>query len=109
MKKILMCCLLGASMSATAVYSDELTEATNTYQNLCSACHGADGKGVLPGVPDFTKADGRLSKTDAALASSILDGFKSPGSPMAMPPKGGMPSMSQKQADDLVKYLKLNF
>jgi mono/diheme cytochrome c family protein len=33
----------------------------STYQFSCVACHGADGAGVLPGVPDLTATDGPLA------------------------------------------------
>ena len=31
------------------------------YETHCSVCHGHDGKGTLPGVPDFTRKNGVLS------------------------------------------------
>lgn len=31
------------------------------YARTCPACHGADGIGVMPGVPDLTVADGTLN------------------------------------------------
>ncbi len=80
------------------------------YHQTCVACHGSDGKGAIPGTPDFTGADSPLRRKDeAALVRSIIDGFQSPGSPMAMPPRGGLPSLSQEQAIALVHYLKERF
>ncbi|MDD3762886.1 MAG: hypothetical protein PHP86_06320 [Nevskiales bacterium] len=59
----------------------------------------------IPGTPDFTSADSPLHRKDeAALARSVLDGFQSPGSPMAMPPRIGMPSLVDEQAIALVRY-----
>ena len=40
----------------------------------------ARGKGALPGVPDLAT---RLGKPDAELVNNILNGFQTPGSPMA--------------------------
>jgi hypothetical protein len=34
------------------------------YDETCVACHGPDGTGVLPGVPDFTSKSGPLAKSD---------------------------------------------
>lgn len=38
------------------------------YRQTCIACHGADARGALPGVPDFTADGGRLAKPDEVLA-----------------------------------------
>lgn len=37
------------------------------YAQTCVACHGADGKGTIPGVPDFTSEDSPLAKSDTEL------------------------------------------
>ncbi len=66
-------------------------------------------KGKLPGVPDFTKSDGRLSKDADVLATHIMEGFKSPGSSMAMPAKGGISSLTMEQAEAIVQYLRQAF
>ena len=58
------------------------------YESTCIACHGSDGTGTLPGVPDFTQSNGPLNKSDAVLVKHISSGFQGPDSPMAMPPKG---------------------
>ncbi|MCW8885915.1 MAG: cytochrome c [Motiliproteus sp.] len=110
MKKQVSACLLCFSATITNVaLADSMKEAESIYKDVCAVCHGITGKGELPGVPDFTLPNGRLSKSDEVLTDSILDGFKSEGSPMAMPPKGGMPNMSHSQAKDMVKYLKSIF
>lgn len=79
------------------------------YEGTCVACHGADGKGAIPGAPNFTEKNGRLSKPDGVLKKHILEGFQSPGSPMAMPPKGGNPSLTQADVDNVVHYLREKF
>ena len=79
------------------------------YNSTCVACHGADGKGKLPGVPDFTKSDGRLTKSDDVLVTNIMEGFKSPGSSMAMPAKGGISSLTKEQAEAMVLYMRQAF
>lgn len=77
------------------------------FRQTCVACHGADGKGAIPGVPDLTRKDGPLAvKSDAQLIESILKGFQSKGSPMAMPPKGGNPQLTPEDAAALVTYLR---
>lgn len=100
MKTLLIAVLLTLPVFAHA------DEAEALYNQTCVACHGPDGKGAIPGTPDFNTADSPLHRKDeAALARSIIDGFQSPGSPMAMPPRGGMPSLTEEQAMALARYL----
>lgn len=73
------------------------------YKQSCVACHGNDGKGAIPGVPDLAT---RMSKGDADLQASILNGFQTKGSPMAMPAKGGNPKLTAEEAAALVAYLR---
>ena len=79
------------------------------YDQTCIACHGEEGAGGMPGVPDFTVADGPLSKSDDTLAKSILNGFRSPGSPLAMPAKGGNPNLTDSDVDTVLGYLRERF
>ncbi len=79
------------------------------YNQTCVACHGADGKGALPGVPDFTDPSGRLGKSDEVLLKHIVEGFQSPGSPMAMPPKGGNPDLTVPELRSALAYIRERF
>lgn len=79
------------------------------YTQTCVACHGADGSGGLPGVPDFTGKNSPLSKSDATLFKHIAEGFQSPGSPMAMPPKGGNPDLSAGDIESVLGYIRETF
>ncbi len=79
------------------------------YGQTCVACHGADGKGALPGVPDFSSAAGPLGKSDEILQQNITLGFQSPGSSMAMPPKGGNPELSESAVASVLRYLREAF
>ena len=80
-----------------------------TYDKTCIACHGGDGKGAFPGTPDFGASDGALSKSDEVLVDHIINGFQSPGSPMAMPPKGGNPNLSTSDVAEVLKYIRETF
>ncbi|WP_300339598.1 c-type cytochrome [Accumulibacter sp.] len=51
----------------------------STYQSSCAACHGADGAGVLPGVPGLTATNGSLAFADEELVKRTAEGFQSPG------------------------------
>ncbi len=79
------------------------------YDASCATCHGANGKGALPGVPDLTKKDGVLSQPEEVLLKRTMEGFQSPGSPLAMPPRGGNPSLTEAQAREALKYMKNTF
>lgn len=91
--------LLGGAQSVFAADGKAL------YQTTCVACHGAKAQGAIPGVPDLAKS-GSLAKSDAELTASILNGFKSKGSTLAMPPKGGNPNLTAEDAKALVVYLR---
>ena len=80
-----------------------------TYDKTCIACHGGEGKGAFPGTPDFTSGDGVLTKSDEVLVDHIITGFQSPGSPMAMPPKGGNPNLSTTDVSVVLKYIRKTF
>jgi mono/diheme cytochrome c family protein len=79
------------------------------YAQTCIACHGADGKGAIPGVPDFTAKAGPLSKSDAELVKNISEGFQSPGSFMAMPAKGGNAALTEDDVRAVLAYLRSDF
>jgi len=79
------------------------------YEGNCLACHGANGKGSIPGVPDFNAKNGRLSKSDSELLSNIITGIQSPGSSMPMPPRGGNSQLSDTDLNAALKYIKASF
>jgi mono/diheme cytochrome c family protein len=79
------------------------------YSQTCVACHGGNGKGVLPGVSNFTAKDGPLAKTDAELVKSVTDGLATPGAALSMPAKGGNPSMTDVEIAALIAYLRAEF
>lgn len=79
------------------------------YAQTCIACHGANGKGAIPGVADLTKPDGALAKTDAELFKSIAEGLQSPGTALAMPAKGGNPTLSDADIEALLVFLRAEY
>lgn len=79
------------------------------YQQTCIACHGAEGRGAFAGVPDFTDPEGRLSKSDEELLENVTNGFQTPGSPMAMPPRGGNGNLTDGDLRNVIKYLRSEF
>jgi cytochrome c5 len=79
------------------------------YHETCVACHGEKGTGEVPGAPDFTKKGGVLSKPHSVLTQHIKDGFHEPGVPLAMPPKGANPDLSDQDIMDVHQYLHKQF
>lgn len=56
-----------------AQVDDALTLGRDTYDEFCGACHGYDGKPLLPGTPAFVNGE-RLEQSDTVLLKSIRDG-----------------------------------
>ena len=98
------------SAASVAPDTDGAAAPEALYNQTCVACHGANGKGALPGVSDLTSNQGPLArKSDETLVRSILDGMQTPGSAMAMPAKGGNPALSDEDAARLVRFLRERF
>lgn len=79
------------------------------YHTTCVACHGEDGKGVVPGAPDFTDPKGPLAQGDQVLLNHMEYGYRAPGALMAMPPKGGNPALTDQDFRDVLAYLRQAF
>jgi len=99
-----MLMLGGAAQAGLAAPQAELI-----YQSACVACHGVDGAGALPGVPDLTIAGGPLALDDDVLLKRTVEGFQSPGSPMAMPPRGGNPELGDEDLKAAIRYMRERF
>jgi len=73
------------------------------YNKTCIACHGVNGKGVSPSFPDFTQPGGMLTQPYNVLLYNTIHGIGS------MPPKGGYPSLSDKDMKNALDYIMLHF
>ena len=98
----------GALISLSAPAS-EPGRGQAVYNGTCIACHGGDGTGSLPGVPDLTGKTGLLSQDDSILLGRMADGFQTPGSSMVMPPKGGNPALTDADLKAVLKYMRNEF
>ncbi len=104
--------VLAASAGAMADCGDKGGDAAHgdkIFHETCVTCHGEDGRGAIPGAPDFTAKDSPLLKPEALLRSHIRNGFQAPGAPMAMPPKGANPDLSDQDLLDVQQYLHKRF
>lgn len=101
--------LLFAALSLQSARADGGEEGSTLYSHNCASCHGANGKGAIPGLPDFTLKTGVLSQTDSVLIDRITNGYQAPGAPMPMPPKGGNASLSHDDIVAILGYMRQAF
>ena len=97
----------GASTSAPKGQSSKTGAAI--FRKTCITCHGANGKGAIPGAPDFTSPNGPLKNSDAILQGRVINGYQAPGSPMAMPPKGGNSALTDEDVKAVIQYIRATF
>ena len=84
----------------------DLINGKRVYNTTCIACHGKDGKAILPGVPNFNQNNSVLKVKDKAeLIRNVINGYQSKGNILAMPAKGGNPNLSNKDIEDVIEYL----
>lgn len=80
-----------------AAHAGDVVHGGELYRVHCAGCHGASGRPVLPGTPDFSRPTGLL-KPDLALLSAIRAG------------RGAMPAYQGQLRDreilDVVAYMR---
>lgn len=100
-----------ASLASTAFQVHGETRNENVgetiYMRGCVVCHGDDGAGAMPGIPDLGGDDGPLKKSDAELLSNIMNGLESEAS--SMPPKGGDDALTGAEAILVLEYMRNTF
>ncbi len=106
--------LLGLSIGVQAKEPSAADAATlekgkTVFLGTCFACHGVDGKGLIPGTPNLRGKKSPLHKKDSVLKERILNGYQSEGSPLAMPPKGGNANLTPEDVDAVIAYMKDSF
>ncbi len=80
------------------------------FASSCSSCHGPEGKG-MPGLgSDLTTSEFVAGLSDSELVAFITEG-RPPDHPdnttgVAMPPKGGNPSLSDEDLANIVAYIR---
>lgn len=97
------------SLELPAVAARPQASGQEIYARGCLACHGSDGTGSLPGVPDLTDPSGALSQDSAVLLEHVKAGVQRPQSPMAMPPRGGDPSLTDADLEATLDYMRSTF
>ncbi len=98
-----------SSLVTGPVNANDVKLGAKVYGGTCVACHGKNGKGEIPGVPDLTSAKGPLAKTDAVLLDHIINGYESPGSDMAMPELGGNEDLTEQDIKNVIAYMRAKY
>ena len=101
--------LLASSVVSTSAFAGDVANGQEKYEETCIACHGPDGKGTLPGVPNFASKKGPLAQSDDVLFSSIKNGLERPGADLAMPEMGGNPDLTDADMHDIIAYMRKAF
>ena len=96
MKTILSIALITATLSASAIASEELAKAKN-----CLTCHSAERKIVGPSYKEITAKRGAEKGAEAALAAKIKNGSKGEWGQVPMPPN----AVSDAEAATLAKWV----
>lgn len=68
------------AVAITVVSACDASIGKQVYEKNCVACHGKEGKGIMPKMPDFSKGE-RMDKSDKHLLSSISSGVKGTAMP----------------------------
>lgn len=90
--------LAAAALAAAAPsHAADVQRGAELYRQHCSSCHGAGGRPVLPGAPDFTQPIALL-KPDLRLLESLRAGRG------AMPAYAGL--LRDAELLDLVAHLR---
>ncbi len=86
------------------------------YKDNCVACHGRDGRGTSPGVPDFNapnsvlaRNEGLLTRSDKALLTHLLQGFRSTVEGSKEPTGTDIAHLTIKDLRDVLSYLHVHF
>lgn len=113
--RIAMASMLALAPGAWAAGAASVTPSGNAlagaavFNGTCVACHGDDGKGIMPGMPDFTQSGGVLSLPTKVLEKRITDGFSDGNAPMPMPPKGNNPNLTPNDIRNVIAYMRNTF
>jgi mono/diheme cytochrome c family protein len=92
----LLVAILALSMSGSLFAADTI-KGRQLYASNCSICHGASGRSVMPGTPNFDRGEAVL-KPDFTLLASIRAGKN------AMPAYQGI--LSDRDIMDIIAYVR---
>lgn len=89
--------LLVTALASPVALAADAFKGSQLFASYCAGCHGANGKGLLPGTPDFTQGT-VLLKPDSMLVAGIRSG------------KGAMPGffgiLTEQNLLDVIAHLR---
>ena len=100
--------MLGLAAVAMAAWSARGEDAKALYEQNCTKCHGADGKGQTKmgqklSCKDYSDAKVQADLTDAAATKAIKEGLKNKEDKALMKPAEGL---SDADIKGLVAYMR---
>lgn len=100
----------GDAAPANSGQGGDAANGETLYLNTCASCHGADALGIDGLGKQLAGSDFVATTSEGALYTLILEGRDSDhpdnDTGVAMPPKGGNPSLSDQSIADVIAYLK---
>jgi mono/diheme cytochrome c family protein len=107
----ILCLIFIASTTLRPALLSAAEETATLFRELCSVCHGVDGKGdgpsaqgLEPKPADFTNCKAMTKDSDDVLFKIIKGGGQSAGRSTVMPAWGD--SLSDQQIGELVKFIR---
>ena len=99
---------LGAVVALIAAGSALAASASDNWENHCSRCHGADGKGQTKvgkklQVRDMTTAEYKTKLAEAKAVTSLKEGIKKDGKEIK---KSFASDLSEAEMKELVAYVR---
>ncbi|MDZ4260987.1 MAG: cytochrome c [Pseudomonadota bacterium] len=94
---VLLLVTLSGALHLTLAQAADPRNGAKIYNNHCTGCHGAQGNGMMPGMPNFLRGEG-LMKPDAALVQTLERGAG------MMPAFRGL--LTTQEMLDVVAYLR---
>lgn len=89
---------------------DDITQGEKLFASTCSACHGADAKGIPNLGNDLTASEYVRVNADDTLLTLLKEGRPSGHelntTGVDMPPRGGNPSLSDEDLLAIVAYMR---
>jgi len=95
---------------AAAAPSGDATHGKELFNQICIACHGEGGVGIVGLGKDMTSSTFIAGKTDNDLLAFVKVG-RPVGDPdnttgVDMPPKGGNPALTDDDLRDIIAYIR---
>ncbi len=82
---------------STPLAASDANSGSKIYRTYCAQCHGANGKSVMAGAPDFDRP-GSLLKSDGSLLTRIQSGKN------ACPAYRGI--LSEQQIFEVIAFIR---